>query len=84
MGGHGAGIGGIVIDSGKFNWSGGKHPLFDAPDNSYHGLRWGHDLPEPLAPLAYILRMRTVPLRNLGDLPRAGQCLVPPPGHRDD
>ncbi|MEZ7956345.1 MAG: O-acetylhomoserine aminocarboxypropyltransferase/cysteine synthase [Rubritalea sp.] len=66
LGGHGTSIGGIVIDSGKFNWAGGKHPLFDTPDTSYHGLRWGHDLPEPLAPLAYILRMRTVPLRNLG------------------
>ena len=66
MGGHGAGIGGVVVDAGKFNWAGGKHPLYDAPDNSYHGLRWGHDLPEPLAPLAFILRMRTVPLRNLG------------------
>ena len=66
LGGHGNGIGGIVVDSGKFNWANGKFPLFDEPDNSYHGLRWGHDLPEPLAPLAYILRMRTVPLRNLG------------------
>ncbi len=66
LGGHGTAIGGIVIDSGKFNWAAGKHPLFDTPDTSYHGLRWGHDLPEPLAPLAYILRMRTVPLRNLG------------------
>ncbi|MAB76400.1 MAG: O-acetylhomoserine aminocarboxypropyltransferase [Verrucomicrobiales bacterium] len=66
MGGHGAGIGGVVVDAGKFNWAGGKHPLYDEPDNSYHGLRWGHDLPEPLAPLAFILRMRTVPLRNLG------------------
>ncbi|MEM7697131.1 MAG: PLP-dependent transferase [Verrucomicrobiota bacterium] len=71
LGGHGNGIGGVVIDSGKFNWGGGKHPLFDQPDNSYHGLRWGHDLPEPLAPLAFILRMRTVPLRNLG------ACLAP-------
>jgi O-acetylhomoserine (thiol)-lyase len=66
LGGHGAGIGGVVVDSGKFNWAGGKHPLFDQPDNSYHGLRWGHDLPDMLAPLAYILRMRTGPLRNLG------------------
>ena len=66
LGGHGAGIGGVVVDAGKFNWAGGKHPLYDEPDNSYHGLRWGHDLPEPLAPLAFILRMRTVPLRNLG------------------
>ena len=66
FGGHGAGIGGVVVDSGKFNWANGNFPLFDEPDASYHGLRWGHDLPEPLAPLAYILRMRTVPLRNLG------------------
>lgn len=66
LGGHGIGIGGIVVDSGKFNWAGGKHPLYDVPDNSYHGLRWGHDLPDPLRPLAFILRMRTVPLRNLG------------------
>lgn len=66
LGGHGTSIGGIVIDSGKFNWAAGKHPLYDTPDTSYHGLRWGHDLPELLAPLAFILRMRTVPLRNLG------------------
>lgn len=71
MGGHGTGIGGLVVDSGQFNWAGGKHPLFDEPDNSYHGLRWGHDLPEPLAPLAFILRMRTGPMRNLG------ACLSP-------
>lgn len=66
LGGHGTGLGGIVIDSGRFNWAGGHHPLYDEPDGSYHGLRWGHDLPDMLAPLAYILRMRTVPLRNLG------------------
>jgi O-acetylhomoserine (thiol)-lyase len=71
FGGHGTGIGGVVIDSGRFNWAGGKHPLYDQPDNSYHGLRWGHDLPAPLAPLAFILRMRTVPLRNLG------ACIAP-------
>jgi O-acetylhomoserine (thiol)-lyase len=66
FGGHGAGIGGVMVDSGKFKWNAGKHPLFDEPDSSYHGLRWGHDLPAMLAPLAYILRARTVPLRNLG------------------
>merc|ERR1711998_343601 len=60
------GVGGIVIDSGKFDWGKGKHPLYTEPDTSYGGLRWGLDLPEPLAPLAFILRMRTVPLRNLG------------------
>lgn len=71
IGGHGNGLGGIVIDSGRFNWAAGKHPLFDNPDGSYHGLRWGHDLPEMLAPLAYILRMRTGPIRNLG------ACIAP-------
>lgn len=71
FGGHGTGIGGIVVDSGKFNWANGNFPLYDEPDSSYHGLKWGHDLPEPLAPIAYILRMRTVPLRNLG------ACMAP-------
>ena len=66
FGGHGTGIGGVVVDSGTFDWAAGRHPLYDQPDQSYHGLRWGHDLPGPLKPLAYILRMRTVPLRNLG------------------
>lgn len=71
IGGHGTGIGGIVIDSGRFSWNSGNHPLFDEADTSYHGLRWGHDLPEALSPLAFILRMRTVSLRN------AGNCLSP-------
>ncbi|RPG82993.1 MAG: O-acetylhomoserine aminocarboxypropyltransferase/cysteine synthase, partial [Coraliomargarita sp. TMED73] len=67
----GNGIGGGGIDSGTFVWKNGNFPLYDEPDPSYHGLRWGHDLPEPLAPLAYILRMRTGPLRNLG------ACIAP-------
>jgi O-acetylhomoserine (thiol)-lyase len=66
FGGHGTGIGGVVVDSGRFPWAAGKHALYTTPDTSYHGLRWGMDLPDPLRPLAYILRMRTVPLRNLG------------------
>ena len=56
MGGHGTGIGGIVVDAGKFDWKSEKFPLMNEPDNSYHGLRWAHDLGD-LAPLAYILRM---------------------------
>jgi O-acetylhomoserine (thiol)-lyase len=66
MGGHGTGIGGIVLDAGRFDWKGDRFPLMNEPDSSYHGLRWAHDLPEELAPIAYLLRMRTVPLRNLG------------------
>ena len=65
MGGHGTAIGGIVVDSGTFDWKSDKFPLMNEPDGSYHGLRWAHDLGD-LAPLAYILRMRLVPLRNLG------------------
>jgi O-acetylhomoserine (thiol)-lyase len=65
-GGHGTGIGGIVVDSGTFDWATGRHPLYTEPDTSYGGLRWGLDLPPDLSPLAFILRLRTVPLRNLG------------------
>ncbi len=66
LGGHGSGLGGIITDAGRFDWKGGRHPLFTEPDNNYHGLRWAIDLPEPLAPIAFALRVRTVPLRNLG------------------
>ena len=65
LGGHGAGIGGIVVDAGRFDWTTGKHPLLSEPDPSYHGIRYATDLGD-LNPLAYILRMRLVPLRNLG------------------
>ncbi len=65
MGGHGTGIGGIVIDSGTFDWSDDKFRLYNEPDNSYHNLRYAHDLGE-LNSLAFIMRMRLVPLRNLG------------------
>lgn len=65
LGGHGVGIGGIVVDAGRFNWQSEKFPLFSQPDASYHGIRWASDL-GPLQPLAFILRMRVIPLRNLG------------------
>ncbi len=71
LGGHGAGIGGIITDAGRFNWNGGRHPLFTEADKNYHGLHWAIDLPEPLAPIAFALRFRTVPLRNLG------ACIAP-------
>ncbi|MFT5240934.1 MAG: O-acetylhomoserine (thiol)-lyase [Candidatus Promineifilaceae bacterium] len=65
MGGHGTGIGGIVVDSGKFDWKSDKFPTMNEPDSSYHDIRWAHDLGD-LSPLAFILRMRVIPLRNLG------------------
>jgi O-acetylhomoserine (thiol)-lyase len=66
LGGHGTGIGGIVTDAGKFDWKDKKFKLFNDPDPNYHGLHWASDLPAALAPIAFALRLRTVPLRNLG------------------
>ena len=65
MSGHGRVIAGAVIEKGGFDWGNGNFPLFDKPDTSYGGMRWGHDLGE-LGNVAYSLRLRTVPLRNLG------------------
>ncbi len=65
MGGHGVAIGGIVVDGGSFAWTDPKFSLYNEPDPSYHGLRFGHDLGE-LKPVAFALRMRLVALRNLG------------------
>lgn len=66
MGGQGAAIGGIVVDAGRFDWKSDKFPLMAEPDSSYHGVRWAYDLPEALAPVAYLIRMRVIPMRNLG------------------
>ncbi|SDP67597.1 O-acetylhomoserine aminocarboxypropyltransferase/cysteine synthase family protein [Desulforhopalus singaporensis] len=65
IGGHGTAIGGIVIDGANFNWKDPKFTLYNEPDPSYHGMRYGHDLGD-LTPVAFALRMRLVPLRNLG------------------
>jgi len=71
IGGHGTGIGGIVIDSGNFDWKNSGNPGFTTPDGSYHGLTWATDLPDVLAPAAYILKLRTGILRTLGG------CITP-------
>lgn len=64
IGGHGNSIGGIIVDSGKFDWV--KHkdrfPILNEPDPSYHGVVYT----EALGPAAYIGRCRVVPLRNTG------------------
>lgn len=70
LGGHGAGIGGIVVDGANFDWTDKKFKLFNEPDESYHGIRYAHDLGEANK-LAFIMRLRLVPLRNLG------ACLSP-------
>ena len=65
IGGHGTAIGGIVVDGGNFDWKDEKFKLYNEPDNSYHGIRWAHGLGANNE-VAFIMRMRLVPLRNLG------------------
>src|SRR5690348_13346626 len=67
IGGHGTTIGGVVIDGGNFPWDQHKErqPLLNTPDPSYHGAVWA-EAAKPLGPIAYILRMRVVLLRDLG------------------
>ena len=64
IGGHGTSIGGIVVDSGNFDWTAqaDRFPGLTKPDPSYHGVVWA----DALGPAAYIGRVRTVLLRNLG------------------
>ena len=67
IGGHGTSIGGIVVDGGNFDWEsyGDRFPTLNKPDPSYHGAVWTQAV-KPLGPIAYILRMRTCLLRDLG------------------
>lgn len=67
IGGHGTSIGGIVVDGGNFDWEAGgdRFPTLNKPDPSYHGAVWSQAA-KPLGPIAYILRMRTCLLRDLG------------------
>lgn len=64
IGGHGTSIGGVVVDSGKFDWvaHAERYPGLTQPDPSYHGVVWS----DALGPAAYIGRVRTVLLRNTG------------------
>jgi len=65
IGGHGTGIGGAVVDAGRFDWTKGPFRTLNEPEGSYHGARFAHDLGD-LNAIGYLLRMRVVPLRNLG------------------
>lgn len=67
IGGHGTSIGGIIVDGGTFDWeaAGARQPALNTPDPSYHGAVWS-EAARPLGPIAYILRARTVLLRDLG------------------
>jgi O-acetylhomoserine (thiol)-lyase len=65
IGGHGTSIGGVIVDSGKFDWSSGKFPLISDPDPSYHGLEF-IDALKPIGNIAYIVKARVTLLRDLG------------------
>jgi O-acetylhomoserine (thiol)-lyase len=67
IGGHGTSIGGLIVDGGNFDWEAfpERQPLLNTPDPSYHGAVWAQAA-KPLGPIAYILRARTVLLRDLG------------------
>ena len=67
IGGHGTSIGGIIVDGGNFDWEAfpERQPQLNTPDPSYHGAIWAQAA-KPLGPIAYILRARTILLRDLG------------------
>jgi len=66
IGGHGTSLGGLIVDSGKFDWTNGKFPLISAPDPSYHGINFVEAL-KPFGNIAYIIKARVTLLRDLGN-----------------
>lgn len=62
IGGHGTTIGGVVVDGGNFNWDSEKFPGFTQPDVTYHGLRYGIDVPN----VAFAVKLRVQLLRDFG------------------
>lgn len=67
MDGHAVQVGGVIVDSGKFNWENGKFPGLTEPDESYHGVRYTHDFGNA----AYITKARVQLMRDLGCYPSA-------------
>jgi O-acetylhomoserine (thiol)-lyase len=67
LGGHGTAIGGVIVDSGNFDWEAfpERQPLLNTPDPSYHGAVWSQAV-KPMGPVAYAIRARVVLLRDLG------------------
>ncbi len=62
IGGHGTSIGGVIVDSGNFNWGSGKFPQLSEPDPSYHGVNFW----EAFGKVAYIIKVRVQLLRDIG------------------
>ncbi|MDD5136380.1 MAG: aminotransferase class V-fold PLP-dependent enzyme, partial [Candidatus Omnitrophica bacterium] len=65
IGGHGTSLGGLIVDSGKFDWTNGKFPLIAGPDPSYHGIDFVKEL-KSSGNIAYITKARVTLLRDLG------------------
>jgi O-acetylhomoserine (thiol)-lyase len=65
IGGHGTSLGGLIVDSGRFDWEAGTFPLITDPDPSYHGTEFVKAL-KPLGNIAYIIKARVSLLRDLG------------------
>ncbi len=68
IGGHGTSIGGVIVDSGKFNWANGKFPSFTSPSPGYHGLNFWETFGAegPFGNIAFIIRARVEQLRDIG------------------
>ncbi len=62
IGGHGTSIGGVIVDSGKFDWTNGKFPQITEPSPGYHDLKFS----ETFGELAFIIKVRVEGLRDLG------------------
>jgi O-acetylhomoserine (thiol)-lyase len=62
LGGHGTSIGGVVVDSGRFNWSNGRFPVIAEPSPAYHGLQFH----ETFGTYGYLMKLRAETLRDLG------------------
>ena len=72
MDGHALQIGGVIVDSGKFNWANGKFPEFTEPDESYHGVIYTKDFGE----MAYIIKARMQLMRDFGAYPAAHSAFL--------
>jgi O-acetylhomoserine (thiol)-lyase len=68
IGGHGTTIGGVIVDSGKFNWANGNFPVFTEPSPGYHGLKFwdAFGAGSALGNIAFIIRARVESLRDIG------------------
>ena len=82
IGGHGTSIGGVIVDSGKFDWNNGKFPEFTEPDPSYHGLKYWDAFGNfpGMGNVAFIFKARVQWLRDVGAALSPFNSFLFPPG----